>query len=162
MKYELIYEAINNNTFLSLPYIAICVFEILFFLYIFFNWKHNNIGGRIGMVIIPLIVLIVIVSVPIQSLSSKTVFSKYQNGEASIVEGTIEHYQVANNERGNAVDRFVVDGISFVVPEISTTGYGYTHRQIDGGVLKEGQRCIIHYVSHKEENVIMKLLVETK
>lgn len=84
---------------------------------------------------------------------------KYRNEEYIVVEGIVENYEIGTNEKASFPDRFTINGIPFIISNNPHTGYGYTLRHIDGGVVETGTVCKIYYIPYKDENIIMALYI---
>lgn len=166
MEYTCIYEALPNKL-LTLPFILISAAALLLAIYSIVNWTNNSTGGKIGMCSAFMILLIIIGSMVYTYCSSYTVWYTYENSECLVAEGVIEDYISGTKtmttypeEMQPFPDRFTVSGVDFLVSPTPARGYGYTMRQYDGGVLRNGLHCKIFYVPYKGENVIMKILIE--
>lgn len=156
--YNLIYEA-TDNTIISLPFIIVCILELIIVFYAIFTWKCNKIDGKIGLCIVSIILLIIIVSIIFEYINTKTLYTKYETGDFLVAEGIIENYEIGTNEKASFPDRFTINGISFIVSNNPYTGYGYTLRYTDGGILENGTTCKIHYIPYKGDNIIMALYI---
>lgn len=157
MEYICIYQAEHNRFPISWVVIfgglaaVVLVFAVI-------NWKHNEIGGKIGMCLVSFVLLLVMFSEIYGYFSTYTIWDHYVNGNCLVVEGVIEEYMVNRAEDAPlAPDRFFVNGIDFQVNRKPSIGYGYIYRQCDGGLLKNGLSCKIYYVPFKHDNVIMEL-----
>ena len=130
-------------------------------------WKRCSISTRALFAILTTFVFLVFLSINALYIGTNTntnspvyIWREYKNGNYKIVEGVIECYEERQSMRYSpAPDNFTVDGVYFYVG-VSYSGYGYPLRQVDGGKLKNGQKCIIHYIETGAENVIMKLQIE--
>ena len=156
MEYICIYEALPNSLF-SLPFVILCVFELILTIYTIATWGNNENSTKIGMLIALFVLLIMIVSTIYGYCSSQTIWDNYKSGDYHTVEGTIEDYEVGTEEKLAYPDRFTVNGVHFIIAEHPYTGYGYSKRQYDGGSLRNGLYCKICYIPYGVENVIMKL-----
>lgn len=81
-------------------------------------------------------------------------YSMYADGDYVVCEGIIENYDAISSV---VYDSFEVEGYRFIIRHNPTFGYGYTYRQSDGGVLKNGLSVRIYFINHMHENVIMKI-----
>lgn len=156
MEYGIIYEA-SHNHLVTIPFIIIVVLEILLTVYTVINWKYNSTSGRIGMCFVGIFLLMIISAIIFKYLSTQSIWNDYKNNNYQIVEGIIENYEVGTDEKLSFPDRFSIEGTEFVVSNHPSTGYGYSLRQYDGGVLRDGCKCAIYYVPYGFENVIMKI-----
>ena len=109
------------------------------------------------MSIVVLIFMLIIICILISHMSSISIYNDYLDGEYIIVEGTISNYEIGTGERGAYPDRFTVQGVDFIISDNNSTGYGYSLRHSNGGLLENGKKCKIYYIPYKGENVIMKL-----
>lgn len=158
MEYNPIYEALANHL-VTAPFLIICLLELLIGLYAIICWKYNSISGRIGICLIGIILFIIIISIIYEYVSTQQIYKKYTSGECLVTEGVIENYEVGTNEKASFPDRFLINDIPFIISNAPSTGFGYSLRQSDGGVLQDGMKCKIYYIPYKHENVIMKLMV---
>ena len=156
---KILYEAQNEATFpwaIAIVWGLICVGLLWIALS---HWKQRGIGEKL-FIIVPIIVIGIYLAWLYQCLTVPDLYGQYQKGEYEICEGVIEDYQPALVE-GGTVDRFSINGESFLVSDSPLYGYGYSLRQMDGGVLKEGMRVKICYIPQEVENVIMKIEMES-
>lgn len=107
-----------------------------------------------------LLLRIVIPMLGLDNDSNKgTLYERYLAGDCLIVEGYIEGYETRNEWARS--DIFYVNGVKFSVYELPSDIYGYRIRQINGGVLKNGEYVRIHYIEYRYTNVMMKLELKT-
>lgn len=158
MGYTCIYEALPNKL-ITLPFVLLTLAELFLGIYSAINWKKNNVSGKIGMCIIFVLLLFVIICMVYNYCSSYIIWNTYKNDDCFVAEGVIENYVVGTDEKLAYPDRFTVSDIYFIVSNSPASGYGYTLRQYDGGVLRDGLYCKIFYIPYKNENVIMKILI---
>lgn len=154
-----LYEAQNKSSF---PWLILVVGGLICIVLIFIalsHWKHKSIGEKL-FIIVPIVVIGIYLAWIYQCLTVPDFYSQYRNGEFQICEGVIEEYRPALVE-GDAVDRFSVNGMSFLISDSPLYGYGYPLRQMDGGVLKEGMNVRICYIQYEFQNVIMRIEVES-
>jgi len=123
------------------------------------NWKKNDIGGKVGMCIVFILMLFIIACMIYNYCSSYRIWTAYKNDDYLVAEGMIENYAAGTEEKLSYPDRFTINGVRFIVSDSPSSGYGYTMRQYDGGVLRNGLYCKIIYVPYKGENVIMKVQI---
>ena len=109
------------------------------------------------MLIVLFVLFIIIVSTIYSYFVSQRIWDNYKSGDYHTVEGTIEDYEIGTKEKLAYPDRFTVNGVHFIIAESTSTGYGYSKRQYDGGSLRNGLYCKIYYIPYRFENVIMKL-----
>ena len=156
---KILYEAQNEAVFpwaIAIGWGLICIALLWIALT---RWKQKEIGEKL-FVIVPIIVIGIYWAWLYQCITVPDLYGQYQKGEYQICEGVIEEYQPAMVD-GGTVDRFSVNGESFIVSDSPFYGYGYPLRQMDGGVLKEGMGVKIYYIPQKIENVIMKIEIES-
>lgn len=158
MEYTCLYEA-PSSRLITFPFIVILVIELIVITYSVINWKKNTISGKIGMVLVSTFLLGIIGATLYDHFSSNTIWKTYQNGEYQTAQGTIEKYTPAVDDSPSVPDTFTVDGKEFTISPAPFTGYGYTERQCDGGLLENGMECKIYYVPYKFENVIVELQI---
>lgn len=159
MEYTCIYEAAPNKL-ITLPFVVLSVIELFLLIYSVVNWKKNNIGGKIGLCIVLSLLLLVICSLIYNYCSSYAIWSAYEDGDYFVAEGIIEDYVDGTEEKISFPDRFKINDTPFIISNSPSSGYGYTIRQSDGGILENSMHCKIFYVPFKNENIIMKILVE--
>ena len=154
MTYKTIYEAQRSYGSISPIFIIVTVVSIVLIVLMIKDWKNQKIISKIGMIVVTFTLSIIFISTVYSFLSSQVlVYDKYAKGNYLVAEGTIENYtQKADHP---PADFFDVNNIDFEVPGF--TNWGYSLRQRDGGVLKDGVQVRIYYIHYKFENVIMKL-----
>ncbi|MCH5191718.1 MAG: hypothetical protein J1F23_06085 [Oscillospiraceae bacterium] len=161
MNIQTIYEATNDFTPFSLPFIIICLVFILAIVYAIKVWKKSNVGVKIGLILVPVLMSIVIISQFSNFFRTEKVFSDFQKGNCKIAEGEIEnyeqYYEVGTMAKEDYPDRFFVDGTEFIVYGYSTYGIEYFWRQDDGSPLQEGQYVRITYENCFYQNLILKV-----
>lgn len=156
---KILYEAQNEATFpwaIAIVWGLICIGLLWIALS---RWKQKKMGEKL-FVTVPIIVMGIYLAWLYQCISVPDLYGQYQKGEYQICEGVIEEYLPAMAD-GGTVDRFSVNGESFLVSDSPFYGYGYPLRQMDGGVLKEGMGVRIYYIPMEIENVIMKIEIES-
>ncbi len=156
--YKLIYEA-SGISIITVPFVIICIFGGFMLFYTIYTWRGNEIFGRVGMSIVSLVLLIIIFSTIFGHVEAKSLYDEYSSGEYLMTEGVISNYEIGFYEKEAYPDRFIINEIPFVISNAPQSGYGYTLRQTDGGVLRDGVICKIHYIPYKNENVIMALYI---
>lgn len=161
MKTKIVYEATNDITPFSLSFIIFCLFFILSLIILFKLWKNSNLGGRIGLILIPFLMSIVLISHFAAFFEIEKLFSEFEKGNCEVVEGKIviyeQYYEIGTMSKEDYPDRFLVDGTEFIVFGYSTYGLEYYLRQADGSPLKEGQNVRICYINAFHENLIFKI-----
>ncbi len=75
-----------------------------------------------------------------------------RTGTARVVEGTVRDFHPMRG--GHDSERFTVDGVRFVYPEIGP-GFGKTVQ--DGGPIREGLYVRIHYTGARDHATILRL-----
>ena len=159
MEYTCIYEATPNKLF-TLPFIVLSATALFLLIYSAVNWKKNNVSGKVGMFIVFIMLLLVVCILIYNYCSSYAIWNTYEDGNCLVVEGIIEDYVDGTEEKISFPDRFKVNDIPFIISNSPSRGYGYTIRQYDGGILQNGMYCKIFYVPFRNENIIMKILIE--
>lgn len=167
MNPKIVYEATNDITPFSLPFIIFCLFLILALIIALKLWKNSNVGGKIGLILIPLLMSIVLISQFSNFFIAKQLFWTFENGNCEVAEGRIVNYEqdfkIGTMSEENYPDRFFVDGTEFIVYGYPTYGLEYYLRQVDGSNLKEGQTVRISYINCFHENLIFRIeLLETQ
>lgn len=161
MNTKIIYEATNDITPFSLPFIIFCLFFIVSIIVLLKLWKNSNFGGRIGLILIPLLMSVVLISHFSVFFETEQLFREYEKGNCEVAEGMIvnyeQYYEVGTMSKEDYPDRFLVDGTEFIVYGYSTYGLEYYLRQVDGSLLKEGQNVRICYINAFHENLIFKI-----
>ena len=161
MNTQIVYEATNDITPFSFSFIIFCLFFILSLIFIFKLWKNSNIGGKFGLILIPLLMSIVLISHFAIFFQTEQLFWNFKKGACEVVEGKIvnyeQYYKVGTMSNENYPDRFFVDDTEFIVFGYSTYGLEYCLRQADGSILKEGQNVRICYMNAFHENLIFKI-----
>lgn len=161
MNIQIVYETTGDISPFSLPFIVICLFFIVVIAYAIKVWKNSNVGAKIGLILVPVLMSIVIISQFSNFFRTKQVFENFQNGNCKTAEGRIENYEqnyrVGTMEKDDYPDRFFVDGTEFIVYGYSTYGIEYFCRQNDGSPLQEGQYVRITYENCFHENLILKV-----
>lgn len=161
MNTQIIYEATNDITPFSLPFIIICLFFILSLIYSLRVWKNSDFGGRLGLVLIPLILAFAIIIQFINFFKVEQLFWDFKHGNCEVAEGKIEnyeqYYEVGTMSKEDYPDRFWVDDTEFIVYGYSTYGLEYFLRQADGSPLEEGQNVRIYYIFAFYQNLIFKV-----
>lgn len=158
MEYSIIYEA-SHNHLITTPFIIAVVLEILLTIYAAVNWKHNSASGKIGMCIVGMFLFMIISVTIVKYCSTQSIWKDYKNGDYQIAEGIIENYEVGTDQKISFPDRFSIGGTEFIISDQPSSGYGYSLRQYDGGILCNGLRCTIYYIPYGYENVIMKIMI---
>ena len=105
------------------------------------------------------VLLVILFSTIFEHVEAKSLYAKYYSGEYLTTEGVISNYEIGFYEKEAFPDRFTINEIPFVISSAPHSGYGYTLRQTDGGVLRDGITCKIKYIPYKNENVIMALYI---
>ena len=62
MNTQIIYEATGDISPFSLPFVVICLFFILAIVYAIKVWKKSDVGVKIGLILVPVLTSIVIIS----------------------------------------------------------------------------------------------------
>ena len=93
MNTQIIYEATGDISPFSLPFVVICLFFILAIVYAIKVWKNSDVGVKIGLILVPILTSIVIISQFSNFFRIKQVFQNFQNGNCKIAEGKIENYE---------------------------------------------------------------------
>ena len=165
MNYIVLYEATDPPAYPWLTSIITFAMLVVFIFCLIKFWKRCSISTRALVAILTTFVFLVFLSINALYLETNInspvyIWREYKNGNYKIVEGVIECYEERQYmENSTAPDNFTVDGVYFNAG-VSYSGYGYPLRQVDGGKLKNGQKCIIHYIETGAGNVIMKLQIE--
>ena len=167
MNYIVLYEAVEAPVYPFESILLVLIPLIAIILYAIKCWKNCNVGGKIGLILIPSFLFIIFLSINFSyfdlsnSNSPQSIWNEYINGNYKTVEGVIDNYteRQPDNPHSPAQDNFTVNDVYFHVGE-DASGYGYPLRQRDGGVLKNGQKCIIHYVETGGGNIVMKIQIE--
>lgn len=162
MSKQLIYEATNDITLFSLPFIIICLAFVFIIIYIIKTWKHSEgTVGKILFLLIPIVMSIIIITQSVNFFKIKHVLSDFEKGKCEVVEGKIENYEqyykIGTMAKEDYPDRFFVDGIEFIVYGYSTYGIEYFLRQTDGSKLQEGQDVRITFANCFYQNLILKV-----
>lgn len=161
MNTQIIYEATGDISPFSLPFVVICLFFILAIVYAIKVWKKSDVGVKIGLILVPVLTSIVIISQFSNFFRTKQVFENFKNGNCKIAEGKIEnyeqYYEVGTMAKEDYPDRFFVDGTEFIVYGYYTYGIEYFWRQDDGSPLQEGQYVRITYENSFHQNLILKV-----
>jgi hypothetical protein len=158
MEYSTIYEA-SHNQLITVPFMISVALEILLTVYAIVNWKHNSISGRTGMCIVGMFLFMIISVTIFKYCSTQSIWNDYKNDNYQIAEGIIENYEVGTDEKITFPDRFSIGSTEFIISNQPLSGYGYSLRQYDGGILCNGLRCTIYYIPYENENVIMKIMI---
>lgn len=161
MNTKTFYEATNDITPFSIPFIIFCLFFILTLIVLLKLWKNSSVSGRCGLVLIPVLMSVAIVSQFSTFFATKQLFEEFKNGNCEIAEGKIvnyeQNYEIGTMAKENYPDRFFVDNTEFIVYGYSTYGLEYSLRQTDGSILKNGQNVRITYSNRFHENLILKI-----
>ena len=156
MEHLVIYEVKSRNAF-PVSLIVMWCLCVICMIFIILLWKRNTFGGKIGMLLALGGLLLVTIGVSVDFLTSDVVYDKYMSNDYLVVEGIIEEYEIGTDEKKAYPDRFRVDDVCFIIANPSQTGYGYSMRRADGGVLENGMYVRICYIPYEFENVIMKI-----
>lgn len=161
MNNTIIYEATNGITPFSIPFAIFCLIFLIVIAYALKVWKKSELGVKIGLVLVPAVMSIVLIAQFATFFQTKQVLDSYIKGDCEIVEGEISNYEqkyeVGTMSEDKYPDRFFVNNIEFIVYGYQTYGIEYCLRQADGSKLENGQSVKIYYTKFKYENLILKI-----
>lgn len=138
-------------------FVILCIIIVVIAVLLFVFWKRVDIGVRCLISFITVFLLFIVFCQIYTSIDAKNkIYDEYKAGNYLIVEGIITDYTLAEEGQPNLPDNFTVNSVKFTVPGFVST-WGYPLKSVDGGVLKDGMKVRIHYITYKFENVIMMI-----
>lgn len=78
----------------------------------------------------------------------------FVNGECSVVSGTVERFHTGSGMRGDTLESFSINGVTFNY-YAGTIGPGFHQTRSEGGPIQENLKLKIYYY----DNIILKLII---